>query len=214
MRALSPIDLTLQQFDRALRTLAAPLAQQSRPMPQPTAVEAKSALSEAQRRHSAGLMRINHAGEVAAQALYFGHAQGARHRDTQEMLLHAAEEEADHLAWCTKRLEALQAKPSRFGLLWYSGAWAMGWLSSKISDRFALGFVAETEAQVEAHLRDHEQSLSPDDVESLAVVRTMRAEEAEHGAAALKAGGVRLPWPVPQLMAKTADVMRLVAYRI
>lgn len=213
MRALSPLDLTLQQLDRALRTLSAPMAQQTRPMPVPPGV-GKSTLSEAQRRHSAGLMRINHAGEVAAQALYFGHAQGARHPDTREMLLHAAEEEADHLAWCTQRLQALHAKPSRFGLLWYGGAWMMGWLSAKVSDRVALGFVAETEAQVEAHLRDHEQSLSAEDVESLAIVRTMRAEEAEHGAAAMKAGGTPLPWPIPQLMAKTADFMRFVAYRI
>ena len=130
------------------------------------------------------------------------------------MLLHAAEEEADHLAWCTKRLDALAAKPSRLGALWYGGAWLMGWLSAKVSDRVALGFVAETEAQVEAHLREHERSLSSADVESLAIVSAMRAEEAEHGAAALKAGGTRLPWPVPQLMAKTADVMRFVAYRI
>lgn len=213
MRALSPIDVAFLQLDRALRTLGAPSAQQSRPMPQPENPPT-SELTTQQRRHSAGLMRINHAGEVAAQALYFGHAQGARHADTQQMLLHAAEEEADHLAWCAKRLDDLQAKPSRFGLLWYTGAWTIGWLSAKISDRAALGFVAETEAQVEAHLRDHEQSLSPEDVESLAVVRKMRAEEAEHGAAALKAGGARLPWPVPQLMAKTADFMRFVAYRI
>ena len=213
MRALSPIDLTLQQFDRALRTLAAPIAQQSRPMPRPDA-PAQVELSENERRHSAGLMRINHAGEVAAQALYFGHAQGARSPHTQALLLHAAEEEADHLAWCTKRLHALQARPSRFGVLWYGGAWVMGWLSAKVSDKVALGFVAETEAQVEAHLREHERSLSAHDVESLAVVSAMRTEEAEHGAAALRAGGARLPWPVPQLMAKTADFMRFVAYRI
>jgi 3-demethoxyubiquinol 3-hydroxylase len=167
-----------------------------------------------QRTHAAGLMRINHAGEVAAQALYFGHAAAAKAPLTQKLMLQAAAEEGDHLAWCADRLNALKAKPSLFGPIWYGGAYVMGYAAAKISDKTAFGFVAETEAQVEAHLHQHESALPAADFESLSVVKAMRADEAAHGAAALNAGGNRLPWPIPKLMAKTADFMRFVAYRV
>ena len=212
MQTLSRFDALINEFDRALKTLAAPHALQARTMPK--APHDALALSESDRKHSAGLMRVNHAGEVAAQALYFGHAAAARGVATKSMMLHAAREEGDHLAWCAGRLEALGAKPSMLGPIWYVGAYAMGYAAAKVSDKTALGFVAETERQVEAHLHTHESALPAADTESLAVIKVMRGDEAAHGLAALNAGGTRLPWPIPTLMAKTADVMRFLAYRL
>jgi 3-demethoxyubiquinol 3-hydroxylase len=211
MRQTTRTDQLISQFDRALRTLGAPRAQQTRPTP---STASKNTLNAVERKHAAGLMRINHAGEVAAQALYFGHATAAKSQTTQAMMLAAASEEADHLAWCADRLQALDSRPSLFGPLWYGGAFAMGYLSAKAGDKVALGFVAETERQVEAHLANHERALPASDFASLEVLANMRADEAKHGAAALQAGGIKLAWPLPQLMAKTADVMRCVAYRI
>ena len=212
MQTLSRFDALLNELDRALKTLGAPHALQSRPMPK--AADAALALNEEERKHAAGLMRVNHAGEVAAQALYFGHAAAAHSESTKSMMLHAAREEGDHLAWCADRLQALGAKPSLLGPVWYVGAYAMGYAAAKVSDKTALGFVAETERQVEAHLHTHESALPAADSESLAVIKVMRSDEAAHGLAALNAGGARLPWPIPTLMAKTADVMRFLAYRL
>jgi ubiquinone biosynthesis monooxygenase Coq7 len=212
MQTLSRFDALINEFDRALKTLAAPHALQARTMPK--AAHDALALSEAERKHAAGLMRVNHAGEVAAQALYFGHAAAAHTAATQSMMLHAAREEGDHLAWCADRLQSLGDRPSLLGPIWYVGAYAMGYAAAKISDKTALGFVAETERQVEAHLHTHESALPAADTESLAVIKVMRLDEAAHGLAALNAGGSRLPWPIPTLMAKTADVMRFLAYRV
>ena len=212
MQTLSRFDSLINEFDRALKTLAAPHALQARPMPK--APHDALELSEAERKHSAGLMRVNHAGEVAAQALYFGHAAAAHTAATKSMMLHAAREEGDHLAWCADRLQALGARPSLLGPVWYVGAYAMGYAAAKVSDKTALGFVAETERQVEAHLHTHESALPAADTASLAVIKVMRSDEAAHGLAALNAGGSRLPWPIPTLMAKTADVMRFLAYRV
>ena len=212
MQTLSRFDALINEFDRALKTLGAPDALQSRATPKAS----NDALvpNEQERKHAAGLMRVNHAGEVAAQALYFGHAAAAHSQATKSMMLHAAREEGDHLAWCAQRLEALGAQPSLLGPVWYVGAYAMGYAAAKVSDKTALGFVAETERQVEAHLQVHESALPAGDLESLAVIKAMRSDEAAHGLAALNAGGTRLPWPIPQLMAKTADVMRFFAYRV
>ena len=212
MQTLSRFDALINEFDRFLKTLGAPNVLQSRPIPKAT--HDALALSEAERKHAAGLMRVNHAGEVAAQALYFGHAAAAHTATTKSMMLHAAREEGDHLAWCAARLQALGARPSLLGPIWYVGAYAMGYAAAKVSDKAALGFVAETERQVEAHLQTHESALPAADTESLAVIKVMRGDEAAHGLAALNAGGTRLPWPIPTLMAKTADVMRFLAYRL
>lgn len=211
MQTLSRFDALINEFDRALKTLGAPHVLQSRATPK--AAHDALELSEDERQHAAGLMRVNHAGEVAAQALYFGHAAAAHTAATKSMMLHAAREEGDHLAWCAQRLEALGAKPSLLGPIWYIGAYAMGYAAAKVGDKTALGFVAETERQVEAHLHKHESALPPADFESLAVIKVMRSDEAAHGLAALNAGGTRLPWPIPELMAKTADIMRFFAYR-
>jgi 3-demethoxyubiquinol 3-hydroxylase len=212
MRSKSRFDDLIAEMDSALRTLGAPKAGQQRATP--TAPADEMALSAEETRLAAGLMRVNHAGEVAAQALYCGHAAGCKSEKTKTHMLHAAAEEADHLAWCADRLDALNAKPSLFGPVWYAGAYAMGYLSAKVSDQTALGFVAETERQVEAHLQHHERIMPKADLHSLSVIEVMRADEAAHGKAALEAGGSRLPWPIPKLMAKTADVMRWVAFRI
>lgn len=212
MQTLSRFDGLINEFDRALKTLGAPHALQSRATPK--ALADAPELNERERKQAAGLMRVNHAGEVAAQALYFGHAAAAQSSATKSMMLHAAQEEGDHLAWCADRLTALSAKPSLLGPIWYLGGYAMGYAAAKVGDKTALGFVAETERQVEAHLQTHETTLPAADLDSLAVIKVMRSDEARHGLAARNAGGSSLPWPIPVLMAKTADVMRFLAYRI
>ncbi len=216
MRNLTRFDQLISDADRSLRTLLAPQSLQQRATPLPTHVltdaENAKTLSREQERLAGNLMRINHAGEVAAQALYFGHARFAHTEQQAQRMLHAAAEEGDHLAWCAERLSALNTRPSLFGPIWYAGAYAMGAASALMGDRFALSFVAETEAQVEAHLQAHTQRLPEADAESMAVLQQMRSDEAAHGQAALAAGGKKLPWPLPALMGKAADVMRAVAF--
>jgi 3-demethoxyubiquinol 3-hydroxylase len=211
MRTFTRSQATLRELDHALRTLFAPKAAQARATPVPGE---SAALSSSERKHAAGLMRINHAGEVAAQALYFGHATFADSPDTKALMLAAAAEEGDHLAWCAERLEQLDAKGSIAGPIFYAGAFAIGALSARAGDKVALGFVAETERQVEAHLLDHETRLPAADHASRSIVQAMRADEIAHGQAAMAAGGAKLSWPVPALMVKAADVMRWLAYRV
>jgi ubiquinone biosynthesis monooxygenase Coq7 len=157
-------------------------------------------------------MRVNHAGELAAQALYHGQAFGARSAAAREMLLAAASSESDHLAWCETRLKELEARPSLLNPLWYVASFAIGAATALLGDRASLGFVAETERQVEGHLDDHLGRLPPADTRSRAILEAMRAEEIAHGAAAAAAGGARLPAPVSALMRHTARVMTGTAY--
>lgn len=200
----------LTALGQALSVLAAPPVA-ARPNP---AARLPDALADREEvRHAAGLMRINHAGEVCAQALYHGHAAAARQPATRAQMQQAAAEEADHLAWCAQRLAELGASPSRLNPLWYAGAYALGLASARMGDAYALGFVAETERQVESHLHDHLERLPESDQRSRAIVAQMRADEAAHGLAAQRAGGVPLPWPVPQLMRRAANVLRAIAYR-
>jgi len=152
-------------------------------------------------------MRVNHAGELAAQALYHGQAFAARSAATREMLLAAASSESDHLAWCETRLRELAARPSLLNPLWYAGSFAIGAAAALLGDRASLGFVAETERQVEGHLDDHLGRLPPADTRSRAILEAMRGEEIAHGAAAAAAGGTQLPAPVRALMRYTARVM-------
>jgi len=214
MQNLTRFDQFISEVDRALRTLLAPRSLQQRATPEPPGSQAADlpVLANADQRLAGNLMRINHAGEVAAQALYFGHARFARTTWQASHMLQAAAEEGDHLAWCAERLSALNTRPSVFGPIWYAGAYAMGAASALAGDRFALSFVAETERQVEAHLQDHSHRLPPADLASQAVLLQMRADEAAHGQAALAAGGKKLPWPLPSLMGKAADLMRTVAF--
>jgi len=206
------LDLAIAAVDRALRSIFAP-ARTSRPVPAPASDPAHP-LSETDRRTSAALMRVNHAGELAAQALYHGQALAARSAATREVLLTAARSESDHLAWCELRLRELAARPSLLNPLWYAGSFAIGAAAALMGDRASLGFVAETERQVEGHLDEHLGRLPPGDSRSRAILQAMRAEEIAHGAAAAAAGGARLPAPVRALMRRTARVMTGSAYWI
>jgi ubiquinone biosynthesis monooxygenase Coq7 len=162
----------------------------------------------------AGLMRVNHSGEVAAQGLYQGHAAVARDPDVAREMHRAAEEETDHLRWCAQRLQELESSPSRLAPLWYAGAWTIGALSGLAGDRWSLGFIAETERQVVEHLNGHLDRLPVDDDRSRAILTRIAEEEAEHGAAATESGGSRLPAPVQGLMRTTAKIMTRTAYWI
>lgn len=206
-----PLDSVIGAADRALRSVFAP-ARPSRPLPGPAGTA--TPLPEPERRSAAALMRVNHTGELAAQALYHGQAFLARSEDTRALLMEAARGEADHLAWCEMRLKELGARPSLLNPFFYAGSFAIGALAALAGDRASLGFVAETERQVEGHLDQHLARLPGSDVRSRAILQTMRAEEIAHGATATSAGGVPLPRPVRELMRRTAAVMTGTAYWI
>ena len=213
----SPLDSLLTAADRALRALFAP-APATRPLPTAVAAAAEapvdSALSAADRRNAAALMRVNHAGEMAAQALYHGQAFAARSEATRNLLLEAAKEESDHLAWCATRLQELHSHPSRLNPLWYAGSFAIGALAALSGDRTSLGFVVETERQVERHLDEHLERLPAEDRRSRAILETMRNDEIAHGAQARAAGGQELPAPLRTVMRHTARIMTHTAYFI
>ncbi len=208
---LSPLDRLLAGVDNALAALTTHAVARR---PDPAASLPAPELDEAERRDIAGLMRINHSGEICAQALYLGQAALARDAATRTHLLHAADEENDHLAWCEARLHALHARPSLFNPLWYAGSFALGALAALAGDAVSLGFVSETERQVEAHLAAHIERLPDADTASRAVLAQMQADEARHGAEARARGGRELPPPIPRLMHAAAALMKAVAYRI
>ena len=210
-RDYTPLDRALLHLQRALQVSAGP-APHATNYPAAGTTDAREA-TDAERTHAAGLMRVNHAGEVSAQALYLGQAAVARDAALREHLLAAAAEEQDHLAWCAQRLEELGSGPSRFNPFWFAGSWAIGALAGIAGDKVSLGFVVETERQVEAHLGEHLEHLPDGDERSRAVVAKMQADEAKHGRAAHEAGGIALPPPVPSLLALAAGVMKWVAYR-
>lgn len=211
-RNLSRLDRALSEFERALGAAFGAAPESMRPSPASGLAEAD--LSADERRHGAGLMRVNHAGEVCAQALYSGQAAFARDEATRARLLAAAAEETDHLVWCGERLDALHSAPSRLNPLWYAGSFAIGASAALVSDKVSLGFVVETERQVEAHLGEHLQKLPAADARSRAVVAQMQADEARHGTQAQAAGGIDLPPPIPSLMRFASAVMKAVAYRV
>ena len=211
VRTLTPLDRLLAGCERALEAVAgSPAAQR----PTPAAGIDEADLDDGQRRHAAGLMRINHTGEVCAQALYLGQAALARDGANREHLLQAAAEETDHLAWCAGRLQQLESRPSLLNPLWYAGSYAIGAVAALAGDPLSLGFVVETERQVEAHLAEHLERLPPDDARSSAVLSQMQADEIRHAEAAQARGGVELPFPLPQLMHLSSMVMKTVAYRV
>jgi len=205
------LDSWIVGFDRALRTLTG-LAQSIRPIPGAALPEPE--LTREERRHAAGLMRVNHTGEVCAQALYSAQAFVARDPTVASRFAAAAREEEDHLAWTQSRLSELQDRPSLLNPFWYAGSFAIGILAGLAGDRVNLGFVVETERQVEEHLTAHLDRLPEGDAKSRAIVVTMRDDEARHGAMAQEAGAFDLPRPVRDLMHVTAGVMKAVAYRI
>jgi 3-demethoxyubiquinol 3-hydroxylase len=171
-------------------------------------------LDDKERQHAAGLMRVNHTGEVCAQALYIGQAAVARDEETRQQLLDAAQEEQDHLAWCADRLRELDAKPSLFNPIWYAGSYTIGLAAGLRGDGWNLGFVVETERQVEAHLQEHLETLPPSDARSRKILSTMKEDEARHAEHAEQAGARKLPAPIPSIMALTSSIMKAVAYRI
>jgi 3-demethoxyubiquinol 3-hydroxylase len=205
------IDQLIVGFDRALRTLSG-TATASRPTPG-TGLPLPE-LTPEERRHAAGLMRVNHTGEVCAQALYAAQALVARDASVRARFSGAAREEEDHLAWTQDRLGELKDRVSLLNPLWYSGSFAIGLAAGLAGDRVNLGFVVETERQVEEHLTGHMDALPDADAKSRAIVATMRDDEARHGAMAREAGAVDLPLPVRELMRVAASVMKALAYRI
>ncbi|MEQ8205864.1 MAG: 2-polyprenyl-3-methyl-6-methoxy-1,4-benzoquinone monooxygenase [Woeseia sp.] len=211
-RQISPIDQLLSGVDNALRTITVKSAGPARANPAGQIADAD--LSPAERRHAAGLMRVNHAGEVAAQALYQGHAAVARDPAVATHMRQAADEERDHLHWCEERIGELDASVSRLSPLWYAGAFAIGAASGVLGDRWSLGFVAETERQVAEHLGNHLEQLPAADLRSRAIVQQMRDEEIEHGAEAKQRGAADLPPPVRRMMQMTAKIMKRTAYRL
>ena len=214
LRQLSRLDQIIAEAERSLGAMFEPEPVAARVSPAHGLNVDTTPLDDADRRHSAGLMRVNHVGEVCAQALYFGQAFVARDAATREHLLDAAAEETDHLAWCGQRLRELDSRPSLLNPIWYGGAWTIGAVAGLVGDAVSLGFVVETERQVEAHLDGHLQKLPENDVASRAIVSQMKADEARHAEQAEAAGGVALPTPVTSLMRAAANVMRAVAYRI
>lgn len=209
-RLLTPLDKILASANNALRTVATPAGKPSREYPAAAIDEAR--LDDKQKAHAAGLMRVNHAGEVAAQALYQGHATVARDPAVESQMQIAANEEFDHLAWCEQRIRELGYRPSVLSPLWYAGAFAIGAASGVLGDKWSLGFIAETEKQVCDHLEKHLDGLPGDDEKSRAIVRQMHNEELEHGAKAMEAGAAKLPQPLVRLMQATAKVMTKTAY--
>jgi ubiquinone biosynthesis monooxygenase Coq7 len=206
------------RFDRLLieaqRALGTSLGNAHAERDNPGRRESELVLDDDDRRHAAGLMRVNHTGEVCAQALYVGQAAVARDESTRTQLLAAAQEETDHLAWCAERLRELDSRPSLFNPLWYAGSYGIGLLAGLRGDGWNLGFVAETERQVEAHLHEHLEQLPPGDERSRAILRTMKSDEARHAENAEAAGARILPQPIPRLMALSAAIMKAVAYRL
>ena len=211
-RRLSPLDGLLVQIDRALRTVAVDKPPHDRISPAKGTAE--QALTEQEKRHAAGLMRVNHTGEVCAQALYQGQALTAKLTTVRSEMEHAADEEIDHLAWCQERVTQLGSHTSLLNPLWYGLSFGIGATTGLISDRLSLGFVAATEDQVCQHLESHLEKLPANDNKSRAIVEQMLEDEAKHADAALNAGGLKFPSPIEGLMFIVSNVMTKTSYRI
>lgn len=210
---LSLIDNLIINADRALRTLAAG-SDMSSERPSPARLLNETELSKAERKKSAALMRVNHTGEVCAQALYQGQALTAKLPTVRAEMEKAAEEEVDHLVWCQERIDALGSHTSYLNPVWYGVSFAIGAGAGLVSDKVSLGFVAATEEQVCKHLQDHLQELPENDTCSRAVVEQMLEDEARHADMALGAGGYNFPTPVKGLMTLVSKVMTTTSYRI
>ena len=205
------IDALIGEFDRALRAVAG-VAEAERSSPAAGVAEAE--LSATEREHAAALMRVNHVGEVCAQALYQGQALTARDTHARVALEQAAREEQDHLAWSAERIRELGGRPSLLNPLWYAGSLAIGALAGALGDRWNLAFLAETERQVEEHLTGHLATLPAGDRRTRAVVEAMRADEARHRASAIELGAAEMPDEVKRAMRLASKVMTTVAYRV
>lgn len=211
MRTISLLDTLITEVDSALRTLIPP----SKRIPvrhSPAHEMADPPLSPAAKKHIAGLMRVNHAGEVCAQALYQGQALTAQLTHIKQQMAQAAAEETDHLAWCEERLTELGSKPSILNPIWYSGSLILGALAGLAGDKISLGFVAETERQVTAHLQRHLQGIPGDDKKTKAILEQMQEDEEHHADLAIKAGAVDLPHLIKQLMNGVSKLMTKSSY--
>ena len=206
------LDRALIGFDQALRTCTPGASQGLRGSP--AAATAEKELSDTQRKHAAGLMRINHTGEVCAQALYQGQAATAKLDEVRHSMEEAAAEEVDHLSWCEQRLEQLESRTSLFNPLWYGLSYGIGAAAGLAGDRWSLGFVAETEKQVCEHLREHLAELPAEDTRSRAILEQMITDEEQHGEAALAAGGAALPPPAKWAMSAMSQLMKKTTYRL
>jgi ubiquinone biosynthesis monooxygenase Coq7 len=205
------LDRLIIEFDKGLRTV---LAEQHSVRPFPDRDQVEQPLSDAEKRHAAALMRINHSGEVCAQALYNGQAITARNPATEAALRSAAQEETEHLAWCEKRIRDLGSHKSLLNPLWYAGSFTLGALAGALGDKWNLGFLAETEHQVGQHIEDHLQRLPAQDGKSRAILQQMHEDEAKHATTALEYGGAELPLPIKLAMKISSKVMTKTTYFI
>lgn len=210
-RQRDPMDDLIAGFDRGLRTLT---GGHQAARPNPGADIAEASLSASERTHVVGLMRVNHAGEICAQALYEGQALTAKSADARVSLLKAAAEEQDHLVWCRTRLDELDARPSSLDPVFFGLSFAMGAVAGVLGDRVSLGFVEATEDQVVQHLDEHLQTLPEQDEKSRKILQAMRADESRHGAQALEQGGAEFPKGVKRAMSRLAKIMTQTTYRI
>lgn len=211
-RAYTPADMLIDHADRVLRTLTGHAKTTGRKNPADAAEE--TGLSDDEAKLSAQLMRVNHAGEVAAQALYQGQALTAKNKAVQDKLSQAAEEENDHLAWCKKRVTELGERTSVFDPLWYAGSLTLGAAAGLAGDKWNLGFLAETERQVVEHIEEHLEQLPEDDSKTRAILEQMHIDESEHATTAIEHGGAELPEPIKQSMKLVSKVMTKTSYWI
>ena len=211
-RNYSRLDHLIISVDNALRMSSGETAEAKRPNPATDVPDI--VMEESHRQHAAGLMRINHAGEICAQALYAGQAATARNPEVQAEMQKAADEEIDHLSWCKERLDELESKPSLLAPLWYAGSFAIGAAAGLAGDGWSLGFLKETENQVEAHLANHITKLPAEDARSRAILDQMKIDEEKHAQMAEDSGAFDLPRPVRRLMKLTAGAMKAIAYKV
>lgn len=205
------LDQLITEFDKGLRTV---FAEAHTVRPHPDRDVPDTPLEAQEKRHAAALMRINHSGEVCAQALYNGQALTARNPETEAALRQASQEETEHLAWCEKRIAELGGHKSLLNPIWYGGSFALGVLAGALGDKWNLGFLAETENQVGKHIENHLTRLPGNDTKSRAVLEQMKIDEARHATTALDHGGAQLPAPVRFAMKMTSKVMTHTTYRI
>jgi ubiquinone biosynthesis monooxygenase Coq7 len=211
-RSRSFIDTLISNTDQMLQTLSPKAAQPERRSPAQS--EPESQLSEKEKKHIAGLMRINHAGEVCAQGLYQGQALTASKDDVRQAMEHSAKEEVDHLAWCEERIHQMGSHTSVLNPLWYAMSFGLGAVAGAIGDKVSLGFVAATEDQVCEHLNSHLKTLPENDSKSRAIIQQMLIDEADHASKALENGGIKFPKPVKKAMTLVSHVMTKTTYRV
>jgi ubiquinone biosynthesis monooxygenase Coq7 len=211
MKSLLDLDTLITEFDKGMRTV---FTQARSTRPHPDAATPDQPLNENEKKHAAALMRINHTGEVCAQALYNGQALTARNKTTEAALRQASDEETEHLAWCERRIGELGSHKSLLNPLFYAGSFALGAVASALGDKWNLGFLAETERQVGRHIESHLTRLPEQDAKSRAVLEQMAADEAKHAATAVAHGGVELPAPVKLAMQLSSKIMTNTTYWI